>query len=232
VRGAACEQARVSLAADGQGAASAGSGLDGAWARDWEAVRASADIQFAPVPPPAPRHLPEWLRHFGEWLEAVFGPLGRLLGLSWPVLEKVLAGLGLAALAVLAWVLVRRFLGRQRKAGAPAVAEWEPDRAQALALLEDADRLAAQGDHAGAVHLLLLRSVGQIAAARADWVVPSSTARELSALPGLPERARAAFAVIAGRVERSRFALRALGVADWEAARAAYAGFALAELAG
>ena len=39
-----------------------------------------------------------------------------------------------------------------------------------------------------------------------------------------------AFRIIAERVERSLFALRALDRTDWEAARAAYADFALARL--
>ncbi|PKP64950.1 MAG: hypothetical protein CVT87_01935, partial [Alphaproteobacteria bacterium HGW-Alphaproteobacteria-9] len=81
-----------------------------------------------------------------------------------------------------------------------------------------------------ATHLLLLRSVGHIADARPDWVDPSSTARELAALPALPDAARTAFGVIAERVERSLFALRRLDRPDWEAARAAYAEFALARL--
>ncbi len=65
--------------------------------------------------------------------------------------------------------------------------------------------------------------------ARPDLVEPSSTARELSAEPRLPEAARSAFAVIAGRVERSLFALVSLGQEDWQAARQAYADFALAQ---
>ena len=98
----------------------------------------------------------------------------------------------------------------------------------ALALLEDADRLAAEGRFDEATHLLLKRSVGQIAAARPDLLEPSSTAREIAELPALSEAARGAFALIAGRVERSLFALRRLSVDDWDAARAAYADFALA----
>jgi hypothetical protein len=79
--------------------------------------------------------------------------------------------------------------------------------------------------------LLLKRSVGQIADARPDWLGPSSTAREIAALPALPERARGAFTTIAERVERSLFALRRLSADDWQAARAAYADFALHDLA-
>ena len=75
-------------AAIDQGAVSAGTGADGSWARDWQAVRDAGDIQYAPVAPPAPPETPEWLKRLGEWLEALFGPLGRWLGLSWPVFEK------------------------------------------------------------------------------------------------------------------------------------------------
>jgi len=210
------------------GAESAGS----AWARDWQAVRDAGDIQYAPLPPAVPPQTPEWLKTLGHWLETVFGPLGRWLGMSWPVFEKVLVGLGVVALLALAYVLVRGWLAARRRAGpGEAAANWTPDRAEALALLEDADRLAAEGDYAEAVHLLLRRSVGQIATARPEWIVPASTAREIASLPRLPERARRAFGVIAERVERSRFALRALAGEDWQAARAAYAEFALAEVA-
>lgn len=213
-----------------QGTSGAGSGLDGGWARDWQAVRDSGDLQFAPVAPAPPPPTPGWLKQLGEWLEALFGPLGRWLGLSWPVLEKVLIGLAVVALVALGWVLVRRWLAGRRPRPATAEPAWSPDRGEALALLEDADRLAAAGRHAEAVHLLLRRSVGQIAEARPGWIEPASTAREIAALERLPHGARRAFALIAERVERSRFALRALAAEDWQAARAAYADFALAEL--
>ena len=102
----------------------------------------------------------------------------------------------------------------------------------ALALLEDADALAAQGRFDEAVHLLLQRSVHHIASARPDWLSPSSTAREISLLPGLPAAARQAFLLITREVERSLYALRALAADDWHRARAAYAAFALQDLAG
>jgi hypothetical protein len=105
--------------------------------------------------------------------------------------------------------------------------EWIPDRDAAVALLEDADRLAADGRFGEAAHLLLQRSVHHIAEARPDWLQPASTAREIAVLPMLPERARQAFGAISTRVERSLFALRELDAADWQAARAAYAEFAL-----
>ena len=108
--------------------------------------------------------------------------------------------------------------------------EWQPDEHESLALLEDADRLASQGRYDEAARLLLQRSVGQIAAARPEWVDPSSTARELAALPRLSDAARRAFAVISEAVERSLFALKTLTRDDWETARSAYADFALARI--
>ena len=96
--------------------------------------------------------------------------------------------------------------------------------------MEEADRLAGEGRFEEATHLLLQRSVNQIATAQPGWVEPSTTARELAALQALPHSARSAFGTIAERVERSLFALRSLDRGDWETARAAYAEFALARL--
>ncbi|MFC3172927.1 hypothetical protein ACFOD9_01545 [Novosphingobium bradum] len=213
-----------------QGASGAGSAPGSDWAGDWQAVRDAADIQYAPMAPSPPPPTPDWLKRLGEWLEALLAPLGRWLGLSWPVFEKVLGLLGLIALVALGWVLARRWLAARRARPPRPAPAWTPDREEALALLDDADRLAAAGDHAGAVHLLLKRSVGQIAAARPDWIAPASTAREIAALERLAPRARTAFVRIAERVERSRFALRALSADDWREARAAYADFALASI--
>ena len=198
-------------------------------ARDWAAVRASADIQYAPVAPPKPPATPAWLEALGKFLRELFEPLGRALGLSWPVLQWILIGLAAIGILLIAWRLLAPLLVQRRAAATPE-AEWTPDRARSLALLEDADRLAAEGQFDAATHLLLRRSVAQIAEARPDLVHPASTAREIAGLGALPERARAAFAHISVRVERSRFALRGLDAADWQAARDAYAEFALEQL--
>lgn len=191
-------------------------------------MREQGDIQFAPIKPGPPPEVPDWLKAFGEWLEQVLAPLGRLLGISAKPLMWLLVALGAAMVLWLAWRIFASWRGRRR----PAVADpgWVPDRAAAVALLEDADRLAAEGRYGEAVHLLLQRSVHHIASARPDWLIPASTAREIAALPMLPDGARAAFAAIATRVERSLFALGDLDSADWSAARGAYADFALADL--
>jgi len=199
--------------------------------RDWEAVRAASDIQFAPLPPPKPpAPPPAWLTELGKWLADMFEPLGKALGLSWPVLQWILIGLAALGVLFIFWRLIQPLLDRPRRPKTAQEEEWTPDRAAAVALLEDADRLAAEGRYGEAAHLLLQRSVSHISAARPDWLMPASTAREIAASPSLPERARNAFTAIAVRVERSLFALRELDAADWRAARDAYADFALAEL--
>lgn len=209
-----------------------GAGHIGDADKAWEAVRADPDIQFAPVtvPPEPPPDL-GWLAAFFRWLGEVMEPVARALGTSWPVLRWVLLAVLVAAVVLLAWRIAGPALGwRPRKAIEAEDEAWAPTTGDALALLDDADRLAAEGRYDEATHLLLKRSVGQIAAARPDLVEPATTARELAAIGALPDAARAAFGSIAARVERSLFALKALGAEDWQAARQAYAEFALARL--
>ncbi|MBW8784961.1 MAG: hypothetical protein JF593_10035 [Novosphingobium sp.] len=195
--------------------------------RDWQALHGSADLQFAPLPPYTPPPPPSWLVALGRFLKALFDPLGRALGLSWPVLEKLLIAAAVAAALFLLWRIVQPLLAGLRRRAPAHQPDWTPDRSPALALLDEADRLAREGRFDEATHLLLQRSIGEIAAARPEWLHPASTAREIAAYGSLPERARRAFAVIAARVERSRFALRPLAEGDWQAARQAYAEFAL-----
>lgn len=198
--------------------------------RDWQAVIGDPTIQFAPlnikVPP---QETPGWLKAIEDALKFLFEPIGKALGLSWPVLQWVLIGLVvLAVLYGLARLLEPALQARrQSKVGAVVDPGWVPDQSEALALLEDADRLASEGKFDEATHLLLQRSVQHIANARPSWVQKASTAREIAALGGLSEGARSTFGLIATRVERSLFALRKLGAEDWQAAREAYARFAL-----
>jgi hypothetical protein len=198
----------------------------------WRAMRAMRDVQFAPVPDETvvPPQAPEWLRAIFRFLAKLFEPLGRWLGSGWGVIETGLMVLAVVGVLWIAWNLAWPMWRDRRPRVLPATAAWAPAPDAAMALLEDADRLAAQGRFAEAAHLLLQRSVGHIATARPDWLTPSSTAREIVAIRDLPAAARQAFGVIAVEVERSLFALRGLSADDWQRARAAYADFALADL--
>lgn len=193
-------------------------------------MRDAGDIQYAPLPPFEPPKTPDWLKWLGEKLKDIFGPLGEAIGVSWPVIQNVLIALAVLLALFIVWRLVRPLIEARRGRALPPESAWTPDRAAARALLEDADRLAAEGRYGEAAHLLLQRSVDHIRDARPDWLHPATTSREIAAIELLPEGARHAFTVIAVRVERSLFALRELDREDWTAARAAYADFALAEL--
>lgn len=199
----------------------------------WREIREARDIQFEELtvmPPELPElgWSSEWLGKIFAWLGDVLSPIAGLFGESWPVMKWVLLAL---LVAFVAYLIAQNLglLARRSQISNAAISEpdWQPSQAESAALLEDADELAAQGRFDEATRLLLHRSVGQIAAARPDWVDLSSTARELAALPALSDRARSAFAAISERVERSLFALHSLDRKDWETARAAYADFAL-----
>ncbi|MEO5707126.1 MAG: hypothetical protein ABIT10_00865 [Alteraurantiacibacter sp.] len=203
---------------------------DSDFADDWSAVRSDGDIQFQPVPEPqtaVPEGPPDWLKDMFEWLSQLFAPVARFIAANASLLLWVLVAL---VIALVLYGLVRLIdpatLRFKRRPKAEAE-ELRVDQGQALLLLEEADRLAADGRFDEATHLLLQRSVGQIAELRPDLIDPSSTAREIAALPALPDVARNSFATIAGRVEASLFALTRLTGEDWQAARAAYAEFAL-----
>ncbi len=192
-------------------------------------MRADGDIQFAPVqiePLDVPDAGSSWLADLFEWIAWLLGPVGRTVAENWNVVMWVLITL-LAAIVLLAvWRAARGAVFARRESD-NGEADVRPDAAHARELLEEADRLASEGRFDEATHLLLQRSVAQIAEARPDLVPPSVTARELAGLPALPDQARNAFATIAARVERSLFALRQLSADDWHEARASYAQFAL-----
>lgn len=201
------------------------SAADAAWAK----VRAMGDIEFAPLAPApeAPRPPPGWLEGLSQWLAKALAPFGPWLNAHWHTIELGAIGLAAVGLVALIWLIWTRRQRKARTAGADSGPAWHPDAVEAGALLADADRLAQAGDYDEAVHLLLRRSFDDIARARPDWLTPASTAREIARLAALPQAARAAFAVIAQEVERSRYALDPLGAPDWARARAAYAAFAV-----
>ena len=184
------------------------------------ALLSRTDLQFdfpAIVPPKIP-----------EWLEALLRSLVGLL----PVLKWVFWGaVALAALTALFFLgrelwRLRRPIRIVRDKPADMRAEWRPTAEQARILLEDADRLAAEGRYAEAVHLLLLRSVQDIADKRPRLLRPGLTSREIGSLDALPPSARGAFTEIARVVELNRFGGRPVTAQDFARCRSDYERFA------
>lgn len=225
--------------------AGAEGGLDPRLIAAHRALRSSGDIQFRLLRAPEPPKTPEWARAFGQWLRHVLAPLGRFFRwigsflpdapyariLLWTVIA-VLAAMLIAAIYTRIrhgeWRLPRfRRRSALQSADAEEV-EWVPEAAPARAWLDQADRLAAQGQFGEAVHHLLLRSVEDIARRRPQLVRPALTSRDLARAASIPAAPRRLFADLAAVVERSLFGGRAVSPDDWSACRAAYADFARA----
>lgn len=104
-----------------------------------------------------------------------------------------------------------------------------PSEERVRALLAEADRLAAQGRYAEAVHVLLFRGVDDIRDQRPELFRRALTSREIAGLSALPHRVRAHFGAIAAVVERSFFGGRAVDAEAWARSRAEYEAFAARE---
>jgi hypothetical protein len=203
-----------------EAAASAGQTAEQKLALAHQALLHTHGIQFdfksvPPQPPP-----PEWAKAIGEILRVIA-----------PVLAYAFwGGLILGALFIVYLVLreVLPDLGPKRRTRVE-MTDWRPAAEQARALIEDADSLASQGRFEEAMHLLLFRSIDDLAGRRPGLVKPALTSRDLAALQGMPEDARDAFERLAQAVEMTFFGGRPAGEAAFGAARADYEAFAFAE---
>lgn len=176
-------------------------------------------FDFAGVPaPPAP---PPWIE-----------PLVKLLQAIGPALKYVFWGGVILGLALILYFIARELVPdrwfRRRKTEVAAT-DWRPEPAQARALLEDADGLAAAGRFEEAIHLLLFRSIDGLRARRPGAVKPALTSRDIAGLDGLPAAPRDAFARLARAVELTFFGGRPADADAFGAARWDYETFAFAE---
>ncbi len=194
------------------------------------ALLKQSDLQFhiANPPPPKPDPFREWL---GRMLHMLFDGLGKLLGPAAPYIFWPVAGVGLVVVIYLvaaSWFGLRRgqVPGKFSLGGAET---WRPAPEQARALLEEADRLAAEGLYEEAAHLILLRSIQDLESRRPRAVAPSLTSRDIAALKDLTPAARDTFSGIAAAVEQSLFGGRPMGGEGFARCRQAYEAFARAE---
>ncbi|HUO11204.1 MAG TPA: hypothetical protein VMU37_00460 [Caulobacteraceae bacterium] len=182
----------------------------------------SLQFQFTAAPPIKPPQIPPWLKALGDFLGAVSHLLGYVF---WGfVALGVAVFLAFVAMEIARTRWPERFKRKARPTPAPL--DWRPDAVVARALLEDADRLAAEGRFAEAARLLLHRSIEDIEGRRPRLVRPAYTSREIAGLDDLPDAARATFGFIAEAVERSLFGGRDLDADGFAACRRAYEAFA------
>jgi hypothetical protein len=184
-------------------------------------------FDFSPSPKLPNFTAPEWLKILGQWIGAAAKFLSAYaIDLFW-------VGVGLAILGVVL-LIARELMGarfprlRRRPRPRRAPTDWRPEAFRARALLEDADRLAAEGRYGEAAHLLLLRGIDDIEDHRPRLVKPALTARDIAALGEVPTGARGAFSAIAAVVERSLFGGERVDAAAFARCRAAYEAFAFA----
>lgn len=192
-------------------------------------MRATDDIQFVPSERTKPPELPQWWQDFLNWLDGLFSPVVEGIAGIWPMVRILLLVLLAAGVLTLIWVILTPYAEQWRGRKPADQDSWQPEPDHARALLADAEALAAAGRFEQAVRLLLHRSIADIEDRRPDLLRPSSTAREIERFDRLPDAARTMFAVIAGQVERGLFAALPIDESGWQAARDAYAGFALKE---
>lgn len=181
---------------------------------------ADQSIQFD-LPAYVPPSPPEWLKPLADILKWL-GPY--MIYLFWGAVIS-----GAAVILILVFLEVKgiawQLPWRRARHDAEAEETWRPDVGAAQILLSEADALAARGDYDEAVHLLLRRSVSDIAGRLPDFLRPSLTARDIASAPNLPVRARGAFGRIARVVEAALFARRPVGAEGWREARGAYEQF-------
>jgi soluble cytochrome b562 len=124
----------------------------------------------------------------------------------------------------------KNYAPRDKTEDMPDIPVYQPNEEMARVLIDDADKLAAEGKFEEAVHLLLFRSIQDIAAKRPHYVKRSLTSREISNLPILTQKARAGFSTIGLLVENSFFGGRKLGADDYATSKTAYESFAFEKL--
>jgi hypothetical protein len=178
-----------------------------------------SDLQFRAAALPSPE-IPGWLKA----LVAVFKFLG-------PATPYVMWSALALVVALILYLIGRELFGIRADSVTMKLGmgggegPWRPAPEQARALLEEADRLAEQGQFVEAAHLILLRSIEDIHKRRPRMVAVSLTSRDIAGLTGLPPAARETFVNIAQAVERSLFGGRPLDRDGFSRCRQAYAAF-------
>ena len=158
------------------------------------------------------------------------GPLSSVAQLL--LWATIAVGLGLGAF----WLAreLSGYAGDEPARGADGEAEARagPDRAVIDRPLGDADELARQGRFGEAVHVLLLRTLQELAGRLPERLPSSLTSREILERVRMPGEARDALSVLVSAAEVCHFGGRDPDAADFAACRGHFERFAAAYLRG
>lgn len=194
---------------------------DDALARAHHALLQDQQLQFHFAQAPAQQEPPGWLE-----------PIARLLGAVAPFLQYLFWGGVIIVLGFVLYALANAIMQRmptrvRKEKPAPVEAPvYRPTAARARALLEEADRLAAEGRYGEAVRVLLHRSIEDLERVFSMAIGPALTSREIARLQPLSDEGRTVFSGIAQAVETSLFGEQPLEATRYRACREAYAAFA------
>lgn len=184
------------------------------------------DLQFEFTPPPQVVHTPppsdNWLARFLDTLAPVFNVI------FWGALAAAVIALAYF-IGREAWLARRGRDNRIQTRTETQETNYRPEASRARALLEDADRLAAEGRYDEAVHTLLHRSIEDIEKRAPRAIRPAQTSREIARLDVLPGSVRNAFAPLVRAVERSWFGGLPVDRDVYAVCRDSYVQFALPE---
>ena len=177
---------------------------------------------------------------FVQWLinlfKRVFGNEGLLSGLEWAVSAEIklifwvvsLIGLSLFAyfLAIQISRMVARRAGQHSRFGDAGLRAGRVSDLDAVGTLADADKLAAEGDYAGAVRMLLFRSLEEMKSRIDQTAFPFLTSREIMEQVIESTTSRAAFGAILAVEELSHFGGRTLDASAYAHSRESFLKFA------
>ncbi len=190
--------------------------------RGFRAIKRDEAYQFELAEPIPQKPASAFEKALGRFFDAIFSFIAPLLA--------IIFYLGAGALILGALYLIGRAIYETRfaksapkKSEEPNIPLYQPAQAQARILLDEVDKLAAEGRYGEAVHTLLFRSIQDIDRNRPNVVRRSLTAREIGDLSILTPQARTAFSTIASVSELAHFGGVAVNKAGFETARRAYA---------
>lgn len=160
------------------------------------------------------------------------------LGFLGPLFQLLFYGILALAVAYILYLILnavviakRSHVKADKAEDIPDIPVYQPNAETARVLMDDADGLAAKGNYAEAVHILLFRSIQDIEDKRPHHVKRSLTSREIASLSILSPKARDVFSQIGRLVENSFFGGKPLGAEDYELSKAAYKAFAFENVA-